>query len=350
MLTRKRLLAIGIPLLLLVAIGLYRILSANPASDMRRLNLPLVKLEPPARETVTIMRQFTGDVVAIQQAGIFSKVSGNLDRVYVDIGTHVRAGQVLALIDTTELWQQYQGTAATYQNARITYQRSIDLAGQNLISRQDLDNSEAAFKIAAAAMETAATKLGYARITATFSGVITRRFLDRGALVNPNNSTLFTLMDIDAVKVIINILEKDIPLIAEGKQATITVDAFPGRTFPGSVTRFSRAVDPATRTMAVEIDIPNRDHLLSPGMFANVLLVVETHPDGVTVPTSAILKDDRGSYVFTVERDTARAVRIVAGVEQGSRTEVLSGLTPPTRIITTGQQFARDGGPVAVQQ
>ena len=350
MFTRKRTLLIGTIVLLVVAASLYRILSANPGADVRRLNLPLVKLESAGQETVTVVRQFTGDVVAIQQAGIFSKVSGNIERVYVDIGTHVRAGQVLALIDTTELWQQYQAAAATYENARITYQRSKDLFGQNLLSRQDLDNGETAYKIAAAAMETAATKLGYARITAPFGGVITRRYLDRGAFVTLNNATMFTLMDIDAVKVIINILEKDIPLMADGKQASISVDAYPGRTFPGLVTRFSRAVDPATRTMAVEIDIPNRDHALAPGMYANVVLVVNSHPDAVTVPTAAVQKDDRGYYVFTVSNDTARAVRIIPGVEQGAKTEVVSGLGAGTPIVSTGQQFTRDGGAVIVQK
>lgn len=349
-LTRNRKLIIGVIVVLVIAASLYRILSAGPSADVRRLNLPLVKIEPAGRETVTLVRQFTGDVVAVQQAGIFSKVSGNLERVYVDIGTPVRAGQVLALIDTTELRQQYQAAAATYENARITYVRTKDLFGQNLLSRQDLDNSDTAFKIAAAAMETASTRLGYARITAPFAGVITRRYLDRGAFVTLNNSTLFTLMDIDAVKVIINILEKDIPLIAGGKQASITVDAHPGKAFPGKVTRFSRAVDPATRTMAVEIDIPNRDHALAPGMYANVILVVDEHPDAVTVPTASVLKDDRGAFVFTVVSDTARAMRIVPGTEQGTRTEILTGLAAGTPIVTTGQQFARDGGAVIVQK
>jgi RND family efflux transporter MFP subunit len=341
---------VGIPALVLIGAGLYRILSANPAADVRRLNLPLVRLEPSGKETVTVVRQFTGDVVALQQAGIFAKVSGNLDRVYVDIGTQVRTGQVLALIDTTELRQQYDGAAATYENARITYRRSKDLFGQNLLSQQDLDNAETAYKIAASTRETAATKLGYARVTAPFNGVITRRFFDRGALVTTNNSTIFTLMDLDAVKVTINILEKDIPLIAEGKQATITVDAYPGKTFPGTVTRFSRAVDPGTRTMAVEIDIPNREHKLAPGMYANVLLVVDTHPDAVTVPTMAVLKDDNGAYVFTVQSDTARAIRVISGVEFGARTEIVSGLAASTPVVTTGQQFARDGGAVVVQK
>jgi membrane fusion protein (multidrug efflux system) len=347
---RRKQIIIGFMVLLVVGASLYRILSAGPSADVRRLNLPLVKLEPAGQETVMVVRQFTGDVVAVQQAGIFSKVSGNLERVYVDIGTPVRAGQVLALIDTTELRQQYQAAAATYENARITYQRSKDLFGQNLLSRQDIDNSETAYKIAAAAMETASTRLGYARIKAPFAGVITRRYLDRGAFVTLNNSTLFTLMDIDAVKVIINILEKDIPLMADGKQANITVDAYPARAFPGSVTRFSRAVDPNTRTMAVEIDIPNRDHALAPGMYANVVLVVTSHPDAVTIPTAAMLKDDRGYFVFTVTADTARAVRILPGVEQGAKTEVLSGLGANTPIVTTGQQFARDGGAVIVQK
>jgi RND family efflux transporter MFP subunit len=156
-------------------------------------------------------------------------------------------------------------------------------------------------------------------------------------------------MDLDAMKVIVNILERDIPLVDIGTQAAITVDAFPGKEFTGSVTRYSQAVDPATRTMAVEIDIPNHDHLLKPGMFANVTLVTEEHPNAMTLPTMAILKDDQGPFVFTAVADTARKRRVKTGNDQGDKTEILSGISDSDRVITTGQQFVKDGGVITIQ-
>jgi membrane fusion protein (multidrug efflux system) len=345
----KYLIPLGV-IIVILAVFAYRMLSGGPAAEAGRLSAPLVRLEQPHRETVINALQFTGDVVAIQQAGIFSKVSGNLDRVYADMGMRAQRGQLLALIDTTELHQQFQQAEATSENARLTFRRTKDLFAQHLVSQQDLDNSEATMKVTAAVFEAAKTRLSYARITAPFAGTVTKRYLDPGALVTPNNSTLFTLMDLDQMKIIVNVLEKDIPRIAVGKAAIISVDAFPDIKFEGKITRLSEAVDPGTRTMAVEIDIPNRGHTLKPGMFANVTLVVEEHRDAVTVPTVALLKDDKGYFLYTAARDTARRVRVTLGWEQGERTEIRTGLDDAQAIITTGQQFVKDGGPVTVQR
>jgi len=134
-----------------------------------------------------------------------------------------------------------------------------------------------------------------------------------------------------------------------GKKATITVDAFPGRTFDGTVTRYSDALDFSTRTMAVEIDIPNSDHALKPGMFANVLLIIDQHKDAMTVPTQAILTDDTGAYLFIARQDTARRMYITQGPEQEGRTEILTGLATTDSVIVTGQQFVRNGSPIVVQ-
>lgn len=341
----KKLVAVVV-LGVVVAGVVYFLITGGTAAGSRSQSAPLVKTETPVRQAVATVLRFTGDIIPMQQAAIFSKVSGTLERVYVDMGARVGQGQVLARIDTTELYQQYQQAAATYQNARLTYARTRDLADQNLVSQQDVDNADAALKISRAACETAFTRLGYARITAPFSGYVTRRFLDPGALVTTNNATLFTVMDLDNVKVIVNVLEKDIPVLQKGRSATVTVDAYPGREFVGTVERFSEAVDLATRTMAAEIDIPNRDRLLKPGMFANVALVVQHRPEALTVPTQAVLRDDKGTYLYTAQGAMARRVGVTTGVEKDDRTEIVSGLSGTEEIIVVGQQFVRDGGPI----
>jgi RND family efflux transporter MFP subunit len=349
--TKNRLyISLGVVVVLALALVIYRMMTANAAPDTRRQNIPLVRVELPHRDTVVYRLQFRGDILPIRQATIFSKVGGNLENVYVDMGSSVRQNQLLALIDTTELHQQYQQAAATYQNARLTFQRTRELFEQNLVARQDIDNAEATMKVSQANYETAATRLAYARITAPFSGYITKRFLDPGALVNVNNTTLFMLMDLDAVKVIVNILEKDIPLLQEMKKAVVTVDAFPAKEFYGSVTRYSEAVDLSTRTMAVEIDIPNGDHVLKPGMFANVTLIVGEHVNAITIPTVAVLKDDRGTYVYLAIKNTAKRQQVTIGREQNGRTEIVSGLQDADSTITTGQQFVKEGGPISIQR
>jgi RND family efflux transporter MFP subunit len=339
-----------IALLVLAGVVVLRIVISNTGADTRRQNVPIVRIEKPRQETVTYSLQFTGDVVPIQQANIYAKVGGTLERVYVDMGVPVSRGQMLALIDTTELFQTRQQAEATAENARLTFNRTKDLYEQSLVAKQDYENAQATMKVAVAALDVATTRLDYARIVAPFSGIVTRRSLDPGAVVTAMITSLFSLMDLDNMKVVVNILERDIPRITPACEAAITVDAFPGKTFAGKVTRFSQAVDLATRTMPVEIDILNRDHALRPGMFANVTLRVGERPNALTLPTQAFVRDDQGSFVYVARADTARRVRLAAGVEQSGRIEILSGLDGSEDVITTGQQFVRDGGPVVVQK
>lgn len=339
----------GIFIIALAGVVTFKIIGTNPAADTRRQSAPLVKVEKPQRETVIYKLQLTGDVAAIQQANIFSKVSGNLERVYADMGSSVRRNQILALIDSTELHEQFQLAAATFYNARVKHQRMLQLLEQNLVSKEDIDDSEAAMKVAEANFEVAKTRLSYARITAPFTGYVTKRYLDPGALVTPGNATLFTLMDLDSVKVVVNILEKDLSRIAQIKKATVTVEAFPGKTYDGVVARTNQALDLSTRTLSVEIDIPNPARELKPGMFANVTLIVDERHDALTLPTMAIMKDDSGSYVYANANNTAQRIRVQTGVEQGSRMEIVLGLNGNEDIITTGQQFVKNGGQVLIQ-
>lgn len=335
-------------LFLAVLFTVWRIAGTTPSSDPRRQNAALVQIEPVAHETVKYTLILNGDALPIQQATIYSKVPGTLEHIYVDMGDRVEVNQMMALIDTTELAQTFQQTTATYQNATLTYRRMKELSEQNLVSRQDLDNAEAAMKVAQANYDGARTRLGYARITAPFSGYITRRFLDAGGSVTANNVTLFTLMDLDAMKVILNVLEKDVPKIKIGKEAVITVDAYPDKQFQGTIARFSNALDLSTRTMAIEVDILNKDHLLKPGMFATVVIFVEEHPNAMTVPTQALLHDERGSFLFIAQGNTAKRRDVTIGIEQNARTEILSGVADSDSIVTTGQQFLRQGTPVTI--
>ena len=346
---RKYLYLIGVALLL-AALFVWRLASGDPAADTRRQNVPVVKTENALRQTVRYNLLYTADVAAVQQAGIYPKVSGTLDRVYVDMGSAVGRGQMLALIDTTELFQTRQQAAATAENARLTYRRNKDLFDQKLVAAQDLENAEAAMKVAVAALDVATTRLDYARIRAPFGGTITKKFLDPGAVVSALTSTLFTLMDLDQMKIIINVLEQDIPRVTMGLEASVSVDAFPGKKFTGKVSKFAQAVDLGTRTMAVEVDLANPGHLLAPGMFAAVSLNVGEKTDALTLPTQSLMKDDQGLYVYLAIQDTARRARVTAGTEQNSRTEILSGLAGTEDVITTGQQFVRNNGPVTVQK
>jgi len=343
-------LAIIFVTLALIAVAAIRIFGDRAAGETRRQNLPVVSVQKLTREKITQRIELTGDVLPIQQANIFSKVSGTLDRVFVNIGSAVKTGQLLALIDTTELAQQFQQMQATYYNARVSFQRTQQLLDRNLVSKQDLDNAEALMKVAAANFDNARTRLGYARITAPFSGSITRRFMDPGAVVTtPTNATLFTLMDYDTVKVSVNILEKDLSLVHIGTRATVAVDAFPDKEFTGVVARMSQAIDLSTRTMPAELDIPNGGLQLRPGMYAKIVLVVAERPNQITVPTQCLLRDDTGYSLFVEKGGIAHRIQVTIGVEQAGRTEILSGLNGDEDIIVLGQTLVKDGGQVTIR-
>ena len=343
-----RIILVVLLLVIVVIVGLKISRTLDTAVTSRSMT-PMVKISKPQRQLMTNELQYSGDVAAVQEADIYSKVSGTLEQIFVNIGTEVQKDQILAVIDSTELFQQALENSAAYQNNLLSYNRAKQLMDRNLLSKEDLDNAETTMKISQANYELARMRLNYTRIAAPFSGYITKRYIDPGTLISANNNVLFTLMDLATVKVMINMLEKDSPTIPKLQKAIIVADALPDKMFEGKIARYSQAIDLATRTMAVEIDIPNNDGVLKPGMFVTVTLVISEHPDAITVPTAALLKDAQGTYVFVVKDNVATRTPVQIGIEQNNHTEIISGLSGTEDIITTGQQLVRDGAQVKVQ-
>jgi membrane fusion protein (multidrug efflux system) len=348
--TKRKYFVSGGIIVVLLAIVILRIFLTSSASDQRRQGMALVKVQKPFKETMRTILTYTGDVLPLQQAAIYSKVSGNLEHNYVEMGTAVRFNQKLALIDTTELFQQYQQTSATFQNNASLFERTKQLFEKNLASKQDVDNAEAAMRVAKANYDASATRLSYAHILAPFNGFVTRRFLDVGALVNASTSTLFTMMYLDSVKIIVYVPEKDLQQMYHVKIAKVTMDALPDQEFVGYVSRFSEAVDLTTRTMPIEVDIPNKSRIIKPGMFATISFIVNERHDAISLSSNALLKDDDGYFVYIADGTKAHRIRIKTGNEVNSHTEILSGLNGDEDVITTGQQFVKEGTALTIQK
>jgi RND family efflux transporter MFP subunit len=164
--------------------------------------------------------------------------------------------------------------------------------------------------------------------------------------VSPASSVLFTLMDISRIKVLVSVLEKDLPLVRVGTHAEVRLDSYPGKVFEGTVSRMSGSLDLSTRTMTVEIDIPNPGQLLKPGMYATVSMVLDSRPNALTLPTQAVLKDDKGTFVYVAAGNIAKRIAVTTGSEMEERTEIRSGLKGDEQVITTGQQFVRPNAPI----
>ena len=296
--------SVGIILILILII--IKIKQTSGSENKRQSPKPSVVISKPDIIEMQRSLTLTGDILPIQQANIYSKVSGNVDKIFSDIGDWVKQNQVLAIIDSTIYSQNlrqadasYLQAEANFNNAKLNFERNTSLLDQNLISKQDLDNSKTSYQIATAQKEAVhanlnntQTLLNYCRVTAPFTGVVTKRYLDAGAYVtssaNSPSAVLFTLMDINVVKVIINVPEKNINDLNSVKDVIVKIDAFDGKEFNAAIKKISQALDMSTRTMAVEVDINNQNHALKPGMFATVILILEKKPNTMAIPLSRI--------------------------------------------------------------
>ncbi len=366
---RRRVIVITVIVAVLLIAGVvwrFRVTSQEAA---RPRPAPVVALGAPQPDTLTRVSAFTGDILPVQQATIYSRVSGNVEAMFVDIGSNVRRGQLLAMIDTTlyaqnvrqtyGLWRQADATA---QNAKITRDRTKALFDKKLASQQDLDNSETALSVAVAQVEAAqanyrnaVTTLGYCRITAPFAGYITKRYLDPGAYVNniptAQTASLLTVMDIDTVRVMVNIVERDIPLLDSVSTVEVAVDGVPGRVFSGSIRRIGEALDPATRTLPVQVDIVNKDRALKPGMFATTRIILERKVNAPALPEEVVQTDDNGSFVYVVGPDSvARKRPVTTGITDRNKTEIVGGIAAGDRVVVAGQHLLRDGMTVRFKQ
>ncbi len=356
---KKTIIITSILILIVVALVILRL--NNTSSAGRGIPTPVIVRGNAVRGEIIKSESLTGDILPVQQATIYSKVSGNIEKIFVDIGDQVKQNQILALIDTTIYSQNTKQSKANYmqasansENVRLNFERNKKLFEQNLIARQDLDNAKTAMDVANAQKEAAnanytntLTQLSYCRITAPFSGTITKRMLDPGAYVTSSGSSqgtnLFTLMNVDRLKSIINIPEKYVPLLNKIESINVQADALPGKIFSAKLKKISDAVDLSTRTMAVEVDIENTSRILKPGMFATITLVLERKPDALILPNQVVLNDDNGNYVYLVNADsTVTKKYLQLGIQQDNKDEILSGVNDSDKIVFVGQSLIKD--------
>jgi len=336
----------------------HRLSLVRQTSEQAR-PLPLVQVTTPTLVDMERKLLLTADILPIQQADLMAKVAGYLDAICVDRGDRVRAGQLLAVIRQPELEHQLQRAQASHDFAKLTHERLQQLFDRELIAKQELDDAHTKYEVAKRDLELQQTYVQYAKIVAPFDGYVTKRHVDPGALIPQATglvsavNTIVTVMDLSQVKVLINIPERDVTSVHLGDPLSLTVDAYPDQSFQGRVSRFAPALDPASRTLQVEIDVPNSDLILKPGMFARVTLVLERRPQALVVPAEALLVNELGSflYVIAASQDGAPTVRratVRTGIEDAGQVEILVGLGPRDEIVRAGKELVRDGSRVRV--
>lgn len=322
----------------------------------RKISVQVIK---PIIQDLDIKLRYPVNIQASYQANILpTALSGYLIEINVDKGDYVEKGQRLAMIDPSEEEEKVKQAEeaclqaeASCKNAELTLKRYQEMRKKDFISQQDVDNAELTFEVARTNLEKAKAdlrarkvRLEYSTLEAPFSGYITMRYLDPGAMVTPTSTPpILTLMKIDDLRIQVNLVEQDIHYIRLHQKAEFSVDSFPERIFQGEVSRFAHAVDPLSRTLLVEIDIPNPDLALKPGMYGRINLIVDKHPKAILLPAEAILFQESGSSVFTVEDGRVKRVSITTGYDAGNFLEVIQGLTGNESVILSGQDLVTDG-------
>jgi RND family efflux transporter MFP subunit len=327
--------------------------STEPDIAQTPAGTSLVQVLKPQRRDLARTLSLPANISPWYRATLYAKVSGYLKWIGFDKGDEVKKGQVLALIDAPEVQDEYEQAESDYAIKKLTYERLLSVWKENpdVIAKQDVDVAAAAAEGAKQQMERRRTFLEYTKITAPFAGTITARFADPGAMIQSaiSSSTqanpLFTLMDLDTVRIYVSVPQESAMLAQAGVPALLTIKEMPGVEIKGHITRTTKSLDPATRTLLVEIDLPNKDHRLQPGTFANATLALEQHPNVLTVPPAAIEPATNGGSksLFLVENGKVRRVPIKTGIDDGGWVEVVEGLTGNEDVIVVGKNNLAEG-------
>jgi RND family efflux transporter MFP subunit len=296
-----------------------------------------------------------GTAEAFYEADLGAKVSGYVSELLVDIGARVKKGQVLARITVPELIQARNAAAADVAALDSEYQRIAMLAERNSVTQKTLTEAKGRLDTARAKQAEVEAQIAYATIEAPFDGVVTSRTIDPGDMVFQASSPkggdqpLLRVAKVDVIRVKTYVPERQSAWVDVGDPATVTFDALPGKVFAGQIARAADVLDAATRTMLVEIDLPNADGRIRPGYYGQTRIVLEKRDQVLSLPSSALRFDGGSPFVYVVAAgDSVRRTSVEIGVDDAGWTEIVGGLSGSERVVTGAAGTLTDGTPVRV--
>jgi RND family efflux transporter MFP subunit len=342
-----------VALVVILGIAGRRKANAQLSQETRDLAVATVTVVHPKRGAPQQEIVLPGDMQPYADAPIYARTNGYLKSWHVDIGARVKAGQLLAEIDTPEVDQQLQQARADVATveanlhlADTTATRYKDLMKTDSVSQQDVDNATGNYDARRTAVESARSNVkrleelqSFKKIYAPFDGVITARNTDIGALIDSGSGggttrELFHIAAVSRLRVYVNVPEVYSPHIKAGLRAELTLAEFPGRRFEGSIVRDSGAIDNATRTLLTEIDVNNSAGLLKPGGYVEVHLNLPSATTTFTLPVNSIIFRAAGMQVATVKNGkTIDLISIVPGRDFGTEIEILAGLQGDESVV-----------------
>ena len=337
------------------------------AAETERLAVPTVSVLKPSTEPASDEMVLPAQLQAYVESSIFARTNGYLLRWYKDIGSKVNKGDLLADIDTPEVDQELAQAKAGHQQiqaqlelAKSSAERWNNLRKTDSVSQQEADQETSGYRQAQAnlaASEANVRRLeqleSFKHIYAPFSGVLTRRNVDTGALITAGSTgqtkELFDLAQVDPLRVYVSVPQSYAPSVRKGMNAYIELNEYPGRKITGKVVRTADAIDPATRTLLTEVDVSNKNGILLPGSYAQVHFAVPVQTVRISVPVNALLFRSEGPRVAVVGSDQKAHLKAVTiGRDFGTKVEILGGLDPNDQIIVNPADSLEEGQQVHI--
>ena len=355
----------------LVVMAVYGIMTRSATTEnlQQQANQAIaglsVSVVKPEKAPATISLDLPGQTHAYTQATVYAQTTGYIKKWNFDIGSHVREGDLLAEIDTPQVDQQLNQAKATLKEAqaaldlsRVTDERDRDLVQRKVIAEQDFDTAEDNFRGNQATVssdEAAVLRLealeDFKFLKAPFEGIVTARNTDIGAMVNAGaGNPLFTVARIKPLRVYINVPESMAQEVTVGESAELKFDEFPEGTFAGKVVRSARAIDPISRTLLTEVDVPNEKGQLFPGAYMQVHLSTGGHRQSLLIPVNTLLFKSEGTMVGVVGADNkVELKKIKIGKDLGTHLEVTQGLSPDDQLILNPSDSLASGQTVRIR-
>jgi RND family efflux transporter MFP subunit len=362
-----------------LAVGGWRHYQAERAlaatSEQARTFVPEVRVAAVGASDSKINVTLPATTAAFEAANIFARTSGYIEKRYVDIGDRVEAGALLAEIVAPELDHQIaqaqatlaqtqgtlQQTQASRELAEVTNARDSGLVKQGWLTAQQGDNDRLTLRAQQAAEAVAKSNIAaqqaqikvleqdkaYQRVVAPFDGVVTQRSIDNGSLVQAGSTFMFTLMHANVIRTQVFVPQDEAIGVQPGVDAVIRVPELPGRAFPGKVTRIATALQPGSRTLLTEIDVPNPDGALQPGIYCTVELYIPRKTPSLIVPADAVVFDENGLHVAVAKNGVVRMQKISIARDFGTQVEVHDGVKPGDQVILSPMLSLTEGSRVS---
>ncbi len=348
---------------MLVAGALPRVQQAKDREQERAETnaVPTVYTEAVRSDSASTVLDLPGSVSGLHETPIFARTNGFVRELRVDLGSAVKAGDTLIVLDMPDIAEQARQSRATLEQveataalARATLARWQALSDKNAVTRQELDERQAAANVAEANVRAARASaanltevLRFGALTAPFNGVVTTRAVDLGSLVSAGavtgNRALLTLTQIDTLRVMVSVPQSAAANIRVGQAASITVRELGNTSVTGRVSLTARAIDPTTRTLLTEVQVVNPDRRLLPGMFASVSLSLPSMGARLRIPAVALIIRADGPQVAVVKDGVVHLTPITLGRDFGSMLEVLDGVTQGADVIVNPSESIADG-------